>query len=115
MADTSIFRRLQRLFQTDVIIRNDGGDQLKVALTNTQPVVATANQYSDLTAPLATTNLVGATPFNLTTTSYLQASGTAKLIIADLVLTASGAVGPFAPSAIIFTRLLIVRTLSLVI
>jgi hypothetical protein len=35
MADTSIFKRLQRLFSTDVIIRNDGGDQLKVMDTNT--------------------------------------------------------------------------------
>ena len=35
MADTSIFKRLQRLFSTDVIIRNDGGDQLKVIDTNT--------------------------------------------------------------------------------
>jgi len=35
MADTSIFTRLQRLFSTDVIIRNDGGDQLKVMDTNT--------------------------------------------------------------------------------
>ena len=70
-------------------------DQLKVALTNTQPVIATCNQYSDLTAPLATTNLSGATPFNITTTSFLQTTGIAKLIIADLVLTATGAVGPF--------------------
>jgi len=30
MADTSLFRRLQRLFSTDVVIRNVGGDQLKV-------------------------------------------------------------------------------------
>jgi hypothetical protein len=74
---------------------NLAGDQLKIALTNTLPVVATANQYSDLTAPLATTNLSGATPFNLTTTSFTQTSGTAKLIIVDLVLTATGAVGPF--------------------
>jgi len=35
MADTSIFRRLQRLFSTDVIIRNDGGNQVKVMDTNT--------------------------------------------------------------------------------
>ena len=34
MADTSLFRRLQRLFSTDVIIRNVGGDQLKVVDTN---------------------------------------------------------------------------------
>lgn len=34
MADTSVFSRLRRLFSTDVIIRNVGGDQLKVADTN---------------------------------------------------------------------------------
>lgn len=34
MADTSVFSRLKRLFSTDVIIRNIGGDQLKVADTN---------------------------------------------------------------------------------
>lgn len=70
-------------------------DQIKVALTNTLPTVGTANQYSDLTAPLATTNLSGGTPFNVTTTSFVQASGTAKLTLVDLVLTATGAVGPF--------------------
>ena len=30
MADTSLFTRLKRLFSTDVIIRNQGGNQLKV-------------------------------------------------------------------------------------
>jgi len=70
-------------------------DQLKVALTNTLPTASTVNQYSDLTAPLSTTNLSGATPFNVTTTSFTQTSGTAKLVLADLVLTATGAVGPF--------------------
>jgi hypothetical protein len=30
MADTSIFTRLRRLFSTDVVIRNEGGNQLKV-------------------------------------------------------------------------------------
>ena len=74
---------------------NLGSDQLKIALTNTIPNVSTANQYSDLTAPIASTNLSGANPFNLTTTSYTQTSGTAKLIIADLTLTATGSVGPF--------------------
>jgi hypothetical protein len=34
MADTSIFRRLQRLFSTDVIIRNEGGNQIKVMDAN---------------------------------------------------------------------------------
>jgi hypothetical protein len=74
---------------------NLSSDQLMVALTNTLPVASTANQYSDLTSPLATTNLSGGTPFNLTTTSYTQTSGTASLILADLVLTATGVVGPF--------------------
>lgn len=34
MANTSILARLRKLFSTDVIIRNVGGDQLKVADTN---------------------------------------------------------------------------------
>jgi len=34
MADTSLFGRLQRLFASDVIIRNIGGDELKVADVN---------------------------------------------------------------------------------
>ncbi len=34
MADTSIFSRLQRLFSTDVIIRNAGGNELKVMDVN---------------------------------------------------------------------------------
>ena len=33
MADTSLFGRLRRLFSSDVVIRNIGGDQLKVADT----------------------------------------------------------------------------------
>jgi hypothetical protein len=35
MADKGLFSRLQRLFSTDVIIRNTGGDQLKVLDVNT--------------------------------------------------------------------------------
>jgi hypothetical protein len=34
MADTSIFSRLRRLFSTDVVIRNEGGDQLRVMDTD---------------------------------------------------------------------------------
>lgn len=71
-----------------------GTHQLKVALTNTAPVAGNAT-YAALTAPLATTNLSGATPFNVTTTSYTQTSGTASLVLVDLLLTATGAVGPF--------------------
>ena len=35
MADTGLFSRLQRLFSTDVIIRNVGGNQIKVIDSNT--------------------------------------------------------------------------------
>ena len=34
MADTSLFKRLQRLFSSDVVIRNVGGNQLKVVDTD---------------------------------------------------------------------------------
>jgi len=34
MADTSIFTRLKRLFSTDVVIRNVGGNELKVVDVN---------------------------------------------------------------------------------
>ena len=34
MADTKLFTRLRRLFSTDVIIRNEGGAQLKVIDVN---------------------------------------------------------------------------------
>ena len=69
-------------------------DQLVVALTNTA-VVATNGQLSDLTGVLDGTNLSGATPYNITTTSFTNTSGTSTLVLADLVLTATGAVGPF--------------------
>ncbi len=70
---------------------NLASDTLKVALTNTIPVVATANQLSNITE-ISYTNCSART---VTTTSFTQTSGTAKLVLADLVLTASGAVGPF--------------------
>ena len=69
-------------------------DQLKIGLTNTAPVAGNS-VLADLTSVLATTNLSGATPYNVTTTSCEQTSGTLKLILVDLVLTATGAVGPF--------------------
>ena len=34
MAETNIFTRLKRLFSTDVVIRNTGGDQLRVVDVN---------------------------------------------------------------------------------
>lgn len=75
-------------------VHNLGSDQLKVACTNTDPT-ASATNYASLTSPLASTNLSGATPFNVTTLSSSQTSGTYKLVCADLTLTATGSFGPF--------------------
>lgn len=75
-------------------VHNLGSDQLKVALTNTDPTASLTN-YAGITSPIAATNLSGATPFNVTTSSSAQTGGTYKLVCADLVLTATGAVGPF--------------------
>lgn len=80
-------------------VHNLGADTLKVALTNTAPV-ATNTVLANLTSVLPTTNLSGATPFNLTVSASSQTSGTYKLVIADLVLTDTGAVGPFRYIAI---------------
>lgn len=68
-----------------------GSDQLVVALTNTAP--STSNtKLSDITE-ISYTNLSSR---NLTTSSSSQTSGLYKLILSDLVLTASGGtVGPF--------------------
>ena len=74
-------------------------DQLVVALTNTA-VVATNGQLSDLTSVIVNTNLGGAGAFDITTTSWTNTSGTSKLILADLTLTATGSAGPFRYIAI---------------
>jgi len=65
-------------------------DQLKIALTNTAPV-ATNAVLGDLTE-ISYTNVSSR---NVTISSSTQTSGVYKLVVADLVLTASGSVGPF--------------------
>jgi hypothetical protein len=65
-------------------------DTLVIALTNTVPV-ATNAVLADITQ-ISYTNLSSRT---VTTTSNTQSSGTEKLILVDLVLTASGAVATF--------------------
>lgn len=70
---------------------NLGSDQLVVALTNSAPSAANT-QLSDITE-ITYTNLSSR---NITTTSSSQTSGLYKLVLQDLVLTASGgSVGPF--------------------
>lgn len=70
---------------------NLGSDQLVWALTNTAPL-ATNSVLADLTQ-ISYTNC---STRDITTASSAQASGTYKLTINDLLLTASGgSVGPF--------------------
>ena len=71
-------------------VHNLGSDALMVALSNTTPTSANA-VLTDITE-ISYTNLSSRT---ITTTSSAQTSGTYKLVLADLVLTASGAVATF--------------------
>ncbi len=72
-------------------VHNLGSDSLKIALTNTVPL-ATNTQLSNLTE-ITYTNLSSRV---ITTSSSAQTSGTYKLVLADLTLTATGgSVGPF--------------------
>jgi hypothetical protein len=69
-------------------VHNISTDQLVVALTNASnaPSASADAVLGDITQ-ISYTNLSSR---NITTTSYEQTSGTAKLILADLTLTASG-------------------------
>lgn len=72
-------------------VHNLGSDSLVVALTNTAHT-STWDQLADLTQ-ISYTNCSSRA---ITTTSSAQTSGTYKLVLADLTLTASGgSVGPF--------------------
>jgi len=72
-------------------VHNLGSDTLKVALTNTAPTAAGTTKLADLTGGITT----GFDGMTITTSSSGQTSGTYKLVLADLTMTASGAVGPF--------------------
>ena len=78
---------------------NLGSDQLVVALSNTAP----GSEGTPPTGSTAACKLSNVTQIsytncssrNITTTSSSQTSGTYTLVLTDLVLTASGTVGPF--------------------
>lgn len=67
-----------------------GADALTVALTNSAPI-ASNTVLANITE-IAYTNLSTRV---LSKTSSAQTAGVYKLVLADLVLTATGAVGPF--------------------
>lgn len=66
-------------------VHNLGSDQITVALSNSAPSASNA-VLADITQ-ISYTNLSSR---NITTTSSTQTSGTYKLILADLTLSASG-------------------------
>jgi hypothetical protein len=72
---------------------NLASDTLKVAFSSAAnaPSASLDVKLADITT-IATTNLDSVT---LTVSSSSQTSGTYKLVVADLTMTASGAVGPF--------------------
>jgi len=73
-------------------VHNLGSDQLVVALTNSSnPPVAGNSVLADLTE-IAYTNLSSR---NITTSTSAETSGTYKLTLADLTLSATGAVATF--------------------
>lgn len=76
-------------------VHNFESHQLMVALSNDLPDAATDAILTDLTSQISYTNLSGATPRNLVKSTSSQSAGTYRLIINDLTLTATGAVGPF--------------------
>ena len=77
-----------------------GSDQLKVALSNTAPSAESSPTHL-LTANCILANVTQVaytycSTRNITTSASSQSSGTYKLVLTDLVLTASGgSIGPF--------------------
>lgn len=72
-------------------VHNLGSDTLMVALTNSAPNASTNTQLSNITQ-IGYTNLSSRA---ITVSSSSQTAGTYSLVVNDLTLTASGAVGPF--------------------
>ena len=74
-------------------------DQVVVALSNTAPGSESSNPTADSNGIIGNVTEISYTNCssrNVTTTSSTQTSGTYKLVLADLTLTASGgSVGPF--------------------
>lgn len=80
-------------------VHNLGSDTLTIALSNTAPgSEGTPPTGSTAACVLANVTQISYTNLSaraITTSTSAQTSGTYKLVLADLVLTASGSVGPF--------------------
>lgn len=74
-------------------VHNLQSDTLKVALTNTAPV-NTNTVLANITQ-ISGTNGYTTGGTQATVTSSTQTSGTYKLVLADVVFTATGSMGPF--------------------
>lgn len=73
-------------------VHNLGSDQMTIALTNSAPSASSNTVLADITQ-ITYTNLSSR---NVTRTSSSQTGGLYKLVLQDLILTASGgSVGPF--------------------
>lgn len=73
-------------------VHNLGADQLAIALTNASNPPASGNSVLANLTQISYANLSSQA---VTTVSSAQTSGTYKLVLQDLVLTASGPVAPF--------------------
>lgn len=81
-------------------VHNLGSDQLKVALSNTAPgsesTNPTVNTADAVLANVTEISYTNCSTRDITTSASAQVSGTYKLTLTDLTLTASGGqVGPF--------------------
>lgn len=80
-------------------VHNLGADQLAVALSNTAPgsetTPPTGTTAACILANVTQITYTNLSSRNITTAGSAQTAGTYKLTLTDLVLTASGSVGPF--------------------
>ena len=75
-------------------VHNLGSDVIKVMLTNTAPSASASNVKADITE-ITAGNGYAAGGTAATITSSIQTAGVYKLILGDVVFTATGTVGPF--------------------